>query len=264
MSKTTYKIVDVNESNLDDYDLFCHKSRKQGQGYQNKVKWIKERFKEGLRLKLLHVQETKRGWTSRGFVEYIPGEYTWRGIDAPGYMAIHCLWVVGKHKKKGYATKLLEHCLKDAQAQGMHGVAAVATEGNFLAGRKIFVKNGFGKVDEAPFGFELFVKRFSDDSPLPKFNQSVAEEIWKKYPEGFTVFKSVQCPYIVEFIPIIEKVGKELGIPVRIEEIKNSKEAQAIHPIGTLCIILNGEFFSHYPNTEKGFKKQLNKKGIAV
>ncbi len=151
MSKKTYKIVDVNESNLDDYDLFCHKSRKQGQGYQNKVKWIKERFKEGLRLKLLHVQETKRGWTSRGFVEYIPGEYAWRGIDAPAYMVIHCLWVVGKHKKKGYATKLLEHCLKDAHAQGMGVVAVVVTEGNFLAGRKIYVKNEFEIADETPF-----------------------------------------------------------------------------------------------------------------
>jgi len=144
----------------------------------------------------------------------------------------------------------------------MHGVAAVATEGNFLAGRKIYVKNEFELADEAPFGFELYVKRFSDDSPLPKFNQSVAEKIWKKYPEGLTVFKSVQCPYILDFIPIVIKVSKELGIPVRVEEIKDVKQAQAIHPIGTFCIILNGEFFSHYPNTEKGFKKQLAKKGI--
>ena len=261
MSKD-YKIVDVNESNLDEYDMFCHKSKKQGEPYSNKVKWIKERFKEGLKLKLLLVKETKPGWTSRGFIEYIPGEYAWRGINAPGYMVIHCLWVVGKHKKKGYATKLLELCLKDAKDQGMHGVAAAATEGNFLAGRKIYVKNKFEKVDEAPNGFELYVKRFSDDAPLPKFNYSAAVEIWKKYPEGFTVFTSVQCPYITDFIPIITKVGKDLGIPVKIEEIYEAKQAQAIHPIGTFCILLNGEFISHYPNTEKGFKKQLAKKGV--
>lgn len=264
MSKSTFKIIDVNESNLDEYDLFCHKSRKKEPGYQNKVNWIKERFKEGLRLKLLLVDEgTKRGFTSRGFIEYIPGEYAWRGIDAKGYMVLHCLWVVGKHKKKGYATKLLQECLKDAQAQGMHGVAAVTTEGNFLVGRKVFVKNGFEKVDEAPFSFELYVKRFSNEISLPQFNQ-FAEEHLKKYSEGLTVFTSDQCPYIADFIPVIKKVGEDVGLPVRIETIKNRTEAQNLHPYGTFCILLNGEVFSHYPNTERGFKKQLNKKGIVV
>jgi len=61
MTKSGYKIVDVSESNLDEYDLFCHKSKKEGEGYSNKVKWIKERFKEGLKLKLLLVKETKPG-----------------------------------------------------------------------------------------------------------------------------------------------------------------------------------------------------------
>jgi len=53
MSKATYKIVDVNESNLDKYDLFCHKSRKKDEGYQNKVQWIEKRFKDGLRLNFI-------------------------------------------------------------------------------------------------------------------------------------------------------------------------------------------------------------------
>ena len=69
-------------------------------GYQNKVKWMKERFKEGLKYKVLYVKEGNKE-TSRGMIEYIPGEYNWRGIQANGWMVIHCIWVVGKAKGKG-------------------------------------------------------------------------------------------------------------------------------------------------------------------
>ena len=95
VEESAYRIVDVNEANIDEYDVFCYKSKKNTDGYRNKIRWVKERFKEGLRLKLLLVKERK-GFTSRGFIEYIPGEHTWRGIDAKGYMVIHCIWVVGK------------------------------------------------------------------------------------------------------------------------------------------------------------------------
>ena len=88
------KIIDINEKNIDELELFCKKTKKKLAGYQNKVKWIKERFKEGLKYKLLMVTEGKKE-TSRGMIEYIPGEYNWRGIQAEGWMVIHCLWVVG-------------------------------------------------------------------------------------------------------------------------------------------------------------------------
>jgi len=163
-----YKIVDVNESNLDEYDLFCHKSKRRGEGYQNKVKWIKERFKEGLRLRLLLIHEGKRGYRSRGFIEYVPGEYAWRGIDAKGYMVICCIWVVGRNKRKGYGTKLLLECIKDAK--GMKGVAVVTSNGGWLPKNKLFIRNGFENADELPPDFELYVKRFSDSAPPPRFN----------------------------------------------------------------------------------------------
>ena len=35
-------------------------------------------------------------------------EYTWRVVHAPGYMVIHCMWVVGSGKGKGYGSRLLE------------------------------------------------------------------------------------------------------------------------------------------------------------
>ena len=37
-----------------------------------------------------------------GFIEYVPGEYAWRGVNAEGYMFIHCIWIAAnKHRKQG-------------------------------------------------------------------------------------------------------------------------------------------------------------------
>jgi hypothetical protein len=98
-----YGIVDVNVTNIDARGLFCLQSKKNTDGYNKKIGWAKERFKEGLHVKLLMVNEgSRRGLRTRGFIEYIPGKNAWRGIDADGYMVIHCIWVVGQHKGHGY------------------------------------------------------------------------------------------------------------------------------------------------------------------
>lgn len=57
------------------------KSKKNTQGHQDKADWMKNRFKEGLRYKVLYVRDRK-GFASRGFIEYIPSEYVWRGLNA--------------------------------------------------------------------------------------------------------------------------------------------------------------------------------------
>jgi GNAT superfamily N-acetyltransferase len=220
---------------------------------------VKDRFKEGLRIKLLLVNEGSRGgFTSRGFIEYIPGEYCWRGIDAEGYMVIHCIWVVGKHKKKGYGTKLLQECLKDAE--GMHGVTVVASEKNWLPGRKIFLKNGFEKVDEMPSSFELYALRFSSEAPLPRFNQ-FPEERLEEYNSGISIFRSDQCPYLADAVKHVGNAAEQKGIPVKIVQIENCKQAQkGVHPYGTYCFLLDGEVVSYHYLLEKEVKEILENK----
>ncbi|MFX0093565.1 MAG: GNAT family N-acetyltransferase, partial [Candidatus Hodarchaeota archaeon] len=147
---TEYKIIDINETNLSEYGLFCHKSKKKEAGYQNKLRWITERFKEGLKYKHLWVKERGK-FRSKGFIEYIPGEYAWRGINAPGYLVIHCIWVIGKTRGYGFGSILLEECLKDAK--NTYGVAVVTAKTHWLPKERLFSKNGFEKVDEYPPSF---------------------------------------------------------------------------------------------------------------
>ena len=249
MTSSAYEIVDVNETNLDKYDLLCHKSKKKGQGYQNKLKWIKERFKEGLRLKLLLVYEgPKRGLTSRGFIEYVPGEHAWRGIDARQYMVIHCIWVVGRNKGKGYGTKLVEQCLNEARTKRMQGVAVVTSNSGWLPQNKLFIKNGFEKADAMPPDFELYVKRFSNSAPLPKFFPISQEKI-ESFGEGLTVLESHQCPYACGLVDLLRETAKEAKISMRIHHISSSKEARenSVHPYGTFCVLLNGKMISYKP-----------------
>ena len=94
------EIVTVDLTNVDERGFFCYKSKPKSVGYKQKLSWLKARLAEGMRIKILY--ENGR---SVGFVEYIPGEFAWRVVQAKGYMVIHCLWVVGRGKRKGYGSR---------------------------------------------------------------------------------------------------------------------------------------------------------------
>jgi len=93
------EMIDVGVENIDRTGFFCFMSKKKSEGYQRKLAWLKDRFAEGMRIKMLALPE-------RGFIEYIPGEHAWRAVHADGYLLVHCLWVVGKSRGKGLATAL--------------------------------------------------------------------------------------------------------------------------------------------------------------
>lgn len=255
------KIIDINEKNIDEYGLFCKKSQKKEVGYQNKVTWIKDRFKEGLKYKLLLVKEGEKE-TSRGFIEYIPGEYSWRGVQADGWMVIHCLWVVGKHKKKGYGSKLLNLCIQDAREQGMYGVIGMsADKGGWLPSSKIYIKNGFKKVDELDPYFGLYTKPFLDTAPKPQF-YPLSDKKVKEYGDGLTVLHTHQCPYLPILVEDVEKLTKNKRTNFQAVLLKDSKEAQenGIHPYGTYCMIYDGKVLPYKPGIKKEITELLSKK----
>ncbi len=74
MPKPVYKLLQVTEDNIE--DMYCSRSKRKDQGYQNKIKWIRARFKEGLKYWSLLVDEGKKdgSYSYRGMIEAIPGE----------------------------------------------------------------------------------------------------------------------------------------------------------------------------------------------
>jgi N-acetylglutamate synthase-like GNAT family acetyltransferase len=258
LNESEYRILDVNAASLDSVGAFCLQSKKNTEGYKAKAEWMKKHFEEGLRYKVLYVNEgAKKGFRARGFIEYMPGVVAWRGISAKDYMVIHCVWVVGRNKGKGYGSRLLRMCLDDAKAEGLSGVCVVTSDKTWLPKRGLFVKNGFELVDVAS-GFELYTKRFNDKVPLPRFNR-ISEGGLEKYAAGLTVFKSDQCPYSNASVRHIEELVKEMDLRYRIEHIENCKQAQnMVHPYGTFCVLYNGKIVTHRPIGKKDLKELLS------
>lgn len=113
------KIVNVTPENVSEYEPVCFLNPKNA-GYQIKREWLKKRFSEGMRIKLLYLEKEGK---LNGFIEYVPGEYAWRAVDAKGYMFIHCIWISpNKYKEKGYGSLLVKECIKDAKEEGKYGV----------------------------------------------------------------------------------------------------------------------------------------------
>ncbi|MBN2002248.1 MAG: GNAT family N-acetyltransferase [Anaerolineae bacterium] len=251
--ENTFELITVNAENVDKLGFFCYMSKRKAPGYAQKRAWLAARFTEGL--KILMVHET--GGRTVGFIEYIPGEYAWRAVNAPGYMLIHCLWVVGKGKGKGYGTRLIEACLEDARAQGMHGVATVATDRVWMAKKDIFIKNGFEEIDQAPPAFHLLVRRF-DDAPLPTFPGDW-EARQAKFGAGLTIVRTPQCPYVDDAVNGMAQVAQEKGLPTKIVELRSAQEVRDLSPTpyGVFGIVLDGKLFTYHYLLPKDFEKFL-------
>ena len=140
------KIIDTTIENVREHGVCGYKNEKRA-GFLEKVGWLEQRIPEGLKMKSLVSSEAG----TQGMIEYLPGEYCWRPVDAAGYMFVHCLFVGFKkqYKGRGYASKLIEGCEDDARAQNKLGVAVVTRKGSFMANKAIFIKRGYEIVDTA-------------------------------------------------------------------------------------------------------------------
>jgi N-acetylglutamate synthase-like GNAT family acetyltransferase len=260
MAGLKYEFVDVTDDNVCEVGLFCQKSKYKEKGYQGKLGWFKEQYKKGLRTKLVGFKNDKKRFVLVGFIEYAPGEHAWRGIDAKGWMVIHCLWIIGKHKGQGLGSKLLEECAKDAKKNGLNGIVAMTSRMHWLANEKLFLKNGFKKVDEMP-PFGLYAKKLKSNVASPKFYPVSLEKL-ASYGKELTILESHQCPYSHKTVTSIKLMAERTKTSVRVEHIANCEEAQknAVHPYGTFCVVLDGKPISYYPGDTKQVRRALEEK----
>lgn len=235
------KIRTLAEPDLDRVQMFCGHSPTYRRGYDAKREWLRARLPEGMRYTLL----TVNGYNA-ALVEYLPGEYAWRAVDAKGFLFIHCFWVMGQNRGHGYGRMLLDVCLQDAR--GTNGVAVVVSKAHWLPTPKLFLKNGFELADHLAPSFDLLVKRFNPEVSLPRFKRNTAP-----IPPGLTLYHSDQCPYTQNVAAIVMRVGEQLEIPVTIIHVDSAKAAQQSPcPYGTMGYYYNGELLTYHPTgTEK-------------
>lgn len=233
-------IIEVNKENVAEKGFFCYMSKRKSEGHQRKLQWLTDRFDEGMKIKML---DLKQG--DRGFIEYTPGEYAWRAVNAEGYMFIHCIWVAGKSKGKGYGTLLLNECVRDARKLRARGVAVVTSEGNWLVGKEFFLKHGFEPVDKH-HPFELLVKRFDDAAP-PSFAGSFEEKA-RAFGKGLTIIRSDQCPYVHSAVGQTSETTNRLEIETRVGDLRPAEEVRSLSPspYGVFGIVYDGKLVSYY------------------
>jgi len=240
------KIISVNSDNISEYKPVCFLNSK-NEGYLKKLEWLKERFSQDLIIKLLYLENEKK---CNGFIEYIPGEYAWRAVDAKGYMFIHCIWISpNKYKEKGYGSLLVKECLKDAKKEGKYGVAVVTSEGPFMAGKTLFLKNDFNSVAKAKPSYELMI-RIIKSGPLPKFRD------WEKQLsqyQGLNIIYTNQCPWVARSIKELSEIARKKSLKLKLTELKNARQVQDAPSVyAVFNLIYNGKLLvDHYISSRR-------------
>jgi len=224
------------------------------EGYRIKQEWLLKRFAEGLKIKQIYIENQKK---AAGLIEYVPGEYAWRAVDAKDYLFIHCIWITpNKNKNHDLAGMLIEECLEDARNQGKTGAAVIASEGSFMTGKDLYNKYGFEIAETAKPSFSLLYKNVND-GPLPKFKD------WQTRLtdyEGLHIVYSNQCPWVARFIAELQEPAAEFNLDIQITEMQTAEQAQngpSIYSVFNL--IYNGRLLADHYISSTRFKNIITK-----
>jgi len=249
-------LITVDEANFDSLPC-CGIKCATHPGRVRKRSWMQANAAFGLRAKILLTPEGR----PCGYIEYLPGEFAWRGVEARGYMFVHCIWNQSRqHRRKGWGAAMIDACIGDAKQAGMKGVAIMVRSSPWIAGRRLFLANGFELVDTAPPDYELLVRKFDEDAAAPRFKKGWSRKV-ARYGAGLTIVRSSQCPYTAKFTAeIAEAAEREYRIEPRIVELESHREAQnAPTPYATFALIYNGRLLADHPISRTRFRNIMNR-----
>jgi hypothetical protein len=248
-----YEIIDTNADNIGGCDFCGYKSGK-NEGRRRKLDWLKKRYAEGLRFKVLRSRE----FGDIGIIEYTPDSHAWRPVEAEGYLVIHCLMVNSKHKGKGLGALLLEDCLRDAKKSKCRGVAVVTSSDSFMAGSDLFIKAGFVSVESSP-PYELLVKKFKKAAPDPRFIVE-RERVLKRYKKGLTILTADQCPMVAKCVKDIAEASRAMGLKTKVVRVRSAKQSRELPtPFGVFSIVYDGKLIAERPISGTRFRLIMNK-----
>lgn len=224
-------------------------------GLRPKLDWLDKRFGEGLRYFLFRDERGK----PLAFLEYVPGEYAWRPVDAAGWLFVHCLWVYAAGQKiGGLGSRLIEACVEEARREGALGVAAMVSDGPWMAGQGVFARNGFETVGEVD-RFVLVARRLKK-GPAPRFRE-IGTSL-RKYGRGLHLVYCAQCPMLPKSAHDLAEVAAEHDLKLNVTILESAREAQdAPSYYGVFNLLWNGRLLAdHY--VSKGRFRNLLKKEI--
>jgi len=244
-------LAKVGPENLTECGIGCIRNRDHP-GYGRKADWLRERFAEGLRILLFRDEKAK----PLAFLEYVPGEFAWRPVDAQGWLFIHCLWVISAGQRHaGLGSRLIRACVEEAERDGSAGVAAMVSNGVWMAGEEVFLSNGFIKVAERDrFGLVIH--------PLRKGAEPRFRDVGRNTVNhgGLHIVYSDQCPMLSKSVNDVSQIAAEHGLKLRVTILKNACDAQnAPSYYGTFSLLWNGRLISDHYVSKGRFRNILQK-----
>ncbi|MDX1740311.1 MAG: GNAT family N-acetyltransferase [Rhodothermales bacterium] len=244
-------IFDVTPENAAQQGFFCIRNQS-NPGVERKRSWYEERYREGLRVKILRDDDGQQV----AFVEYVPAEFAWRPVRAPGFIFIHCLSGYRKeHRGRGYASALIRHCENDARSQARAGVAVMTSDGPWMATMEVFLKNGYSVADRRG-RFELLAKKFSTDAPDPLLID------WEKALaayQGWHLIYADQCPWHEKAVRELADLALSEGIDLQVTRLKTAEQARsAPSGFGVMSLVHDGELIEDHYISKTRFRTILN------
>lgn len=243
--------IKITKENLEKEHICCAISNNKDIQVSSKKAWLSERFDEGL----VFLKSIERG---KCFIEYIPAENAWVPIIAEGYMYIDCLWVSGSLKGHGYSNDLLETCIEDSKEKGRKGLCILssAKKRAFLADPKFLEYKGFSVSDESDNGIQLWFLPFEKDAKRPVFKDCAKHPVTEE--KGYVLYYTNQCPFPAKYVPLIEKIAQEKGVPFHAIHIEDRETAQNVPtPVTNYALFLDGKYVSNEILSEKKFLKMI-------
>lgn len=245
-------IINVNLENLDEEHICCaigndKTNRKRA---EEKKEWLRKQIPNGFVFKKVDVR-------GKVFIEYVPAEYAWKPIDAPGYNIINCFWVSGRYKGQGYGRKLLEEAIRDTG--NSNGLAVVTSRKKmaWMVDRRMFLKFGFEPCDEAPPYFELLVRKNDPSVPDPAFRESARKGSIED-DQGVVIIYSHQCPFHEDFVNMMIETAHNAGFRAKKVYIDTLEAARNVpYANGLVGVYLKGKFMAHEITTMKKFDQML-------
>jgi GNAT superfamily N-acetyltransferase len=239
----------VGPANLSECGIGCLVNRK-NQGFQPKVEWLHRGFTDGLRFFLFRDGEGR----PLGFLEYVPGEHAWRPVDARGWLFVHCLWVYPRGQRiAGLGSWLIRACLEEARQTRAIGVAAMVSDGPWMAGKEVFLKNGFRMVGAAD-RFQLVTYHLRD-GPEPRFRDISGNATQYR---GLHVVYCAQCPMLPKSVNDLSETATEHGLELKVTVLDSAHAAQnAPSSYGVFSLLWNGRLLSDHYVSKTRFKNLL-------
>jgi ribosomal protein S18 acetylase RimI-like enzyme len=247
-----FHIISVTPENIKEEKLFCITNVK-SQGFLDKAEWFTQQYYQGLQLKIL---KTNHGQPA-GFIEYGPAENAWRPVSAEDYLFINCIYVYPKRNQHlGYASRLINETIKDAQTNDKRGVTVMTSEGTWMVGKEVFETLGFRQIQKKG-RFNLLAYKVDLQAPDPYLLNW--ESVASSY-DGWNLLYADQCPWHQKAVEAIKQVAEDEGIQIKTRKFIRPEEAQnGPSGFGVFSLIHNGELLEDHYISATRFKNILKK-----